>query len=201
MRLGLSIVLITVCLGLVSCGGSNEATPAPTTLAPAVSGAPRESAVSTPTPPPADSYPGAVVGKYRTVDGEPYVTESGTGTYYQIRGIEASTPLGQDLFVIGRVTPVPNVHVIQATQVTTIPETGSVSCQGTLAKRNGRYFVESSAAGGCGSVELIEVDTQKLDAKVGQQTGLTVRYCTVTKEGRMVKADLDPDFTCAAPSS
>lgn len=131
--------------------------------------------------------------------GATYVTESGTGIYYVVTGITNTTPLGAVLFVIGSVTPIPGLHRILATQIISVPESGSVGCQGTLARRDDRYFVESSAAGGCGSIELIEGDPGMLDTQLGQETTLTVRYCTVTKEGRMVKANLDPDFTCSSP--
>ena len=198
MRLVISIVAAMVCLGLVACGGSDEATNTPTTQ-PTTSATPRPSAAGSPTEPPADSYLGAVVGTSRSVDGAPYVTESGTGTYYRIDGIDRNTVLGTVLFVTGRIIPVPVVHVIEASQVITVPEGGSVSCSGTVAKRDDAYFVESSATGGCGSVELTGVDPAKVDPEVGRETELTVRYCTVTNEGRMVKANLDPDFTCTTP--
>ena len=170
-------------IGLVGCSGGDDASPSPT------------SAPFDPFPP----YAGAVVGTSSTVNGEPFVTESGTGVYYSIAGVPDGTVLGTVLFVAGRIRPVPGVHLLQATYITTVHETGSVGCEGTLAKRTDRYFVESSAEGGCGSVELIEGDPQKLDTQVGQETGLTVKYCTITKEGRMVKADLSPDFACSKP--
>lgn len=186
----------------VACSGDDEATPSATAV-----GSPATAIASSPTSSsslgtPGDPFPpyaGAVVGTSRTVDGAPFVTESGTGVYYSISGVPEATALGTYLFVIGVIRAVPNVHTIAATYIATIPEDGSLSCDGTLEKRDGEYFVESSAEGGCGSVELIEVDPQKLDAKVGQETTLTVKYCTVTKEGRMVKADLDPDFVCSEP--
>jgi hypothetical protein len=191
VRMGLALVVTAICLGLIACSGSDEATTSSTS-----SGSASQTQVAT-----ASDYPGAVVGKYRTVNGATYVTESGTGVYYSVVGGAPSTPLGTVLFVIGRVKPVPGVHLIEATQIVTVPGTGSVGCAGTLTKRDGRYFVESSAEGGCGSIELIEGDPQKLDAKVGREIELTVRYCTVTKEGRMVKTDLDPDFACSEPYS
>ena len=200
MRICGGIVVGAVCLALVACGGSEDPTPSPTTPALTASTTPIRSTGSSPTQPPAiGSYLGAVVGTWRTVNGATYVTESGTGIYYSVVGDLPDTPLGQVLFVIGRVTPVPNVHLLEARQIITVPETGSVGCEGTLTKRDGRFFVENSAESGCGSIELIEVDPEKLDPQVGQATGLTVKYCTITKEGRMIKADLSPDFACSEP--
>jgi hypothetical protein len=179
----------------VACGGDDDATPTPASTASTVTGAPAPTLTSDPGGPLAE-YPGAVVGTWRTVSGETFVTESGTGVYYSVGGVEPGAIYGQNLFVVGMVKPIPNVHTIQAKMIVTIPDGESVSCDGTLVERDGRYFVESAAEGGCGSVELIEGDPEKLDAKVGQETGLTVRSCTVTKEGRVVTTDLDPDFEC-----
>lgn len=179
--------LVTIAgFALVACGGDDDATTTPTSLV----------------TPADDSYLGAVVGTWRTVNGATFVTESGTGVYYSVSGVPEGMVLGQILFVTGRIRPVPNVHLINATQIMVLSEDGdSVSCGGTLEKRGGKYFVESSAEGGCGSVELIEVDAEKLDQQVGEETGLTVRWCTVTKEGRMVKADVSSDFECSGPPS
>ena len=199
-RLGLSVILFATCIGVAACGGSSESTPSPTKAASPASSTPQQSAVSSLTPAPGiQSYPGAVVGTYRTVGGATYVTESGTGIYYVVTGITNTTPLAAVLFVIGSVTPVPGLHRILATQIISVPESGGVGCYGTLARRDDRYFVESSAVGGCGSVELIEGDPGSLDTQLGQETRLTVRYCTVTKEGRMVKANLDTAFPCSSP--
>ena len=154
-----------IAIGLVGCSGGDDASPSPT------------SAPFDPFPP----YAGAVVGTSRTVNGEPFVTESGTGVYYSITGVPPGTVLGRVLFVTGSIRAVPNVHLIHATQLVTVPENGSVGCDGIVAERDGKYFVESSESGGCGSIELIEGDATKLDAKVGHETTLTVRHCTVTK--------------------
>ena len=189
MRITLFIALAVVCVALVACGGrDDDPTPVPTTD---ITGTP-----------PADSYLGAVLGTWRTVNGATFVTESGTGVYYSVSGVPEDAVLGQVLFVLGRIRPVPNVHLIQASYITAVPvDGGSVGCAGTLAKtRLGGYFVEGAGDGGCGSVELIEGDAAKLDPRVGEETGLTVRWCTVTKEGRMVKADLS-DFECSGPPS
>lgn len=202
MRIGLSIVIWAVCLAAVACGGSDDSTPSPTTPALTESSTPLRSTENSPTQPPAgDSYLGAVVGTWRTVNGATYVTESGTGIYYSVVGDLPDTPLGQVLFVIGRVTPVPNVHLIDATSLVTVPEGESVGCNGVLVKRDGRYFVEGAAGAGCGSIELIEVDAAKLDVQVGQATGIVVSSCTVTKEGRMVvHGALGLDAACPSAS-
>lgn len=198
MRRAGPIALALMCLAAAACGSSSSAslTPLPT-----ASSAPIGSTANIITPTPQGSYPGAVVGTWRSVEGETYITESGTGIYFRVAGVTPDqSTLGTVLFAIGQITPVPNVYVIQATQLVSIPVDGAVTCTGTLNKRNGQYYVESDAPGGCGSVQLIETDATKLDPQAGQAVMLTVRACTVTKEGAMVKADLDPNFTCPSAS-
>ena len=184
MRVALSIGGVIACFAMTACGGDDAATGTPTNLA--TSPAPTDLAPGATVPPASNSYLGAVVGEYRTVNGATYITESGTGVYYSVHGAQSNEPLGRVLFAIGRITPVPNVHLIEATSLVTVPDGGTVGCGGLLVKRDGRYFVEGAADAGCGSIELIEGDAAKLDAKVGQATGIFVGTCTVTKEGRMV---------------
>jgi hypothetical protein len=178
MRVALSIGGVIACFALTACGGDDAATGTPTSRA--TSPTPTELSPSATTEAPSNSYLGAVVGEYRTVNGATYIT--GTGVYYSVHGAQSNEPLGRVLFAIGRITPVPNVHLIEATSLVTVPDGGTVSCNGVLVKRDGRYFVESEAGAGCGSIELIEGDAAKLDAQVGQATGIFVGTCTVTKE-------------------
>jgi hypothetical protein len=187
-------------MALTACGGDDTTTGTPTSRA--TSPTPTELSPGATVPPASNSYLGAVVGEYRTVNGATYITEGGTGVYYSVHGAQSNEPLGRVLFAIGRITPVPNVHLIDATSLVTVPDGGTVSCGGLLVKRDGRYFVEGDASAGCGSIELIEVDAAKLDSQVGQATSVVVGTCTVTKEGRMVgHGEVGVDAACPSASS
>jgi hypothetical protein len=141
------------------------------------------------------TYPGVVVGQYRTVNGQTFITESGARVYYSVSGVTPTESLAQVLFASGAITPVPNTHTIVATKLLSLRADTSITCDGTLAKREGRYFVDSPGDE-CGTVELIEGDAASLDERIGQPYGLTIRYCTVTKEGAIVAATATADFAC-----